>query len=314
MSSLDPRIDLLVAALYGELSAEESARFEKLLAEDEEIRREWRELQGTRQALAGWQIEESPPSFVLVEARPTAPIAQAPRRSWFGPVRALWEAPARIGWAVAAAAILLLVLSALDFRVEVGDGVLAFRLGESAPQLAERAASGRASSDQVLAEGAGSGQDGSQGGGRSGVAANRNGGESGSVDLADDETRIPLTGDFARVHDESPYLTRDEFHAYSEGVARAFGDLIRAADYNRVKSEEFNGYVRTLYQGLEDRQAESYYDLRARIETIRFGLDQRSAEAFLEDYPGGSPISPGARSGGQPGSANEDDSRGEGGR
>ena len=273
---LDPRIDMLVAALYGELSEEEWSRFERLLAEDRELRQEWEELQGTRRALASWEIEEAAPAFVLLEPKERVERSTSPG-TWVARIRTLLTSPAQLGWAVAAAAVLLLVFSWLDFHVERDGGSVAFRFGTPEARFVDGAPAASGVSDAWVTDSLG--------------------------------TRIPLTGDFSPVSNESPYMTRDEFYAYSEGVARALGDLLRAADYNRAKNEEFSGYVRTLYSGLEDRQAESYYDLRTRIETIRYGLDQQSQESFLERYPGGESISPGVRS-----TPSQDDKRVEGGR
>ncbi|MEZ4650326.1 MAG: hypothetical protein R3E97_16380 [Candidatus Eisenbacteria bacterium] len=274
---LDPRIDMMVAALYGELTDDELRRFDALLAEDPALRSEWDELRGTRTALASWEIEETPPSFVLMEpsSGPRRTRASGSRtarasESWGERLRGLVTNRGQLGWAVAAAACFLLVLSWSGFRVQWEGNGVAFRFGDT-PSVEERI---------------GSGPEGAP--------------DAGGADLAQFATdslgtHIPLTGRFGTASNESPYLTRDEFQAYTQGVALAFGDLLHAAEYNRVKNEQFSGYMRSLYEGLEDRQAESYLDLRGRIETIRYDMDRPGDGSYLNDLPQGESISPGAK-------------------
>ena len=271
---LDPRIDMMVAALYGELSDDERAQFETQLAQDPQLRAEWDELRGTRKALASWEIEETPPSFVLME--PTGGPSRASVRhraersaeTWGERLRGLLTNRGQLGWAVAAAASFLLVLSWSGFRVQWEGNGIAFRFGD-APRLEQQ-----------------------NGTGPGGAPAGENLAQFATDSLG---THIPLTGRFGTASNESPYLTRDEFQAYTQGVALAFGDLLHAAEYNRVKNEQFSGYMRSLYEGLEDRQAETYLDLRGRIETIRYDMVRTDDGTVLDGLPPGESISPGGR-------------------
>ncbi|MBZ0267083.1 hypothetical protein K8I85_02920, partial [bacterium] len=63
---MDPRIDKMIAYLYGELPEAEERAFRRLLEKDDALRAEYEELAGTRETLRGWEVEETVPSFVLV--------------------------------------------------------------------------------------------------------------------------------------------------------------------------------------------------------------------------------------------------------
>lgn len=52
--------DLLMRALDGELDAEEMSAFEALLAQDEELREEWRRLSRAREATMGLELRNPP--------------------------------------------------------------------------------------------------------------------------------------------------------------------------------------------------------------------------------------------------------------
>ena len=52
--SLDPKLQTLIAALYGELDAEALERFQASLEEDPLLRAEWEELREARALLAPW--------------------------------------------------------------------------------------------------------------------------------------------------------------------------------------------------------------------------------------------------------------------
>ena len=126
--SLDPRKQMLVAALYGELSAEEEAEFEAMLATDETLRAEFEELGGTRAFLGEWEFSDPVPSFVFMDREPEA-----------GSARGLWvRLAARMQtpiptWGFAAATVAMAVLILTGFRVDWVDNGIAFRFGNPPP-------------------------------------------------------------------------------------------------------------------------------------------------------------------------------------
>ena len=128
--NVDPRIDKMMAYLYGELPEAEERAFRRLLEKDDALRAEFEELSDVRQMLGGWEVEERVPSFVLVG---DADSAQRDRKSGGGlakilePFRGFAVTPA---WGLAAAAAILLVLAVGQFRVERVDGGVALRFGE----------------------------------------------------------------------------------------------------------------------------------------------------------------------------------------
>jgi hypothetical protein len=133
----DPRIDKMMASLYGELPEAEERAFRRLLEKDDALRMEYEELAGTRDMLAGWEVEELVPSFVLVEgtAARRAPSAPAGDGLWDRLVAAVRSFAVTPAWGLAAAAGVVLVLAMADFRVQRVDGGIAFRFGEaSTPQ------------------------------------------------------------------------------------------------------------------------------------------------------------------------------------
>ena len=66
--TVDPNIDKLVAALYGEMTDAERRDFDAQLLVDPALRAEWEELEGTRSFLKGHEVDDHVPSFLMVEA------------------------------------------------------------------------------------------------------------------------------------------------------------------------------------------------------------------------------------------------------
>jgi anti-sigma factor RsiW len=130
---IDPRIDRMMAALYGELTESEERAFRRLLEKDDRLRVEFEELKETRRLLGGWEVEERVPSFVLIdgEGERAAGRPAAIGSGWLervrGALRGLGATPA---WGLATAAVVLLVLAIAGFRIESIDGGIAFRFGE----------------------------------------------------------------------------------------------------------------------------------------------------------------------------------------
>ena len=120
--SLDPKRQAMIAALYGELDAEELAKFETLLNQDDALRAEWEELRETRALLETATVNEPAytPEFVFVdrsqrEAKPKRRLAWLP--SW---------SPA---WGFASVAACLAILMGAGLRMDHVDNGLLLRFG-----------------------------------------------------------------------------------------------------------------------------------------------------------------------------------------
>jgi hypothetical protein len=138
---LDPRQEQLIAALYGELSAEEEKAFFALLEADAELKREWDELNETRSFMsaaregeeAGFEFEKTPESegftfdaTAISGITPEQVYTQPDRRgSWLAWLDLL-RTPA-VGFAAVAAALVIMVLSGL--RVDTVNGGMLVHFG-----------------------------------------------------------------------------------------------------------------------------------------------------------------------------------------
>ena len=126
----NPRIEKLVAYLYGEMSEAEERAFRRLLEKDEELRAEYEELRDAREVLGAWEVESAASGFLLVPEEEKAPSASA-ARGWFARLRAVVNAlGSRPAWGLATVAAIVLVLALGGFRVERIDGGLAFTIGD----------------------------------------------------------------------------------------------------------------------------------------------------------------------------------------
>ncbi|MCA9728574.1 MAG: hypothetical protein KC729_12875 [Candidatus Eisenbacteria bacterium] len=259
---LDPRIDMMMASLYGELSDEEEARFQRMLEEDPTLRAEWEDLQATRKLLGAWEIEERVPSFVIMDAgpetrtgRPVRPADSGPGSRW----RALWQRyGTAAGWALAAAAALLAVLALAEFRIDLLDRGIAFRFGPPTAEMAPTATPQGTGAVPAV---------------QSDVAASQqpNGAPETWIATGADSTRVQLTKNLGN---PAAPLTRGEFDGYATAMAKVIAAMQSQNDYNSQESQEFIQFMRTMYDGLQQKQSQDYYDLRGRIESVRYGLDE----------------------------------------
>lgn len=129
--AVDPKIDRLIAALYGELNEAEQASFEAQLATDPLLRAEWEEIVGTRNLLTGWELEDRVPSFVVVPAVVTRPRVSM---GWVAGLRDRFGNWFSVGgWVVAGAAAAILLMMAKDLRIEKTANGIAFNFGKPAP-------------------------------------------------------------------------------------------------------------------------------------------------------------------------------------
>jgi len=277
---LDPRIDMMMASLYGELSDEDEARFREMLENDSALRAEWEDLRATRRLLSSWDLEDRTPSFVLLPAEAAARQQQDENpvpRSFWAALREGWRRhTAMAGWAVATAAVLLAILALAEFRVQLLDGGIAFRFGPPSaeriePSREQMIPNGQPPSNRQLADAPAPSDRHPADGETTGPARG---------DLTDsepwiasraDSTRIRLTRDMG---DPNAPLTRGEFDGYANAMAKLIAALQEQNEYNAQENQEFLMFMRTMYQGLNEKQSQDYYDLRGRIEAVRYGLSE----------------------------------------
>jgi len=120
--SLDPKRQTMIAALYGELSTEEQARFEVLLSEDATLRAEWEELRETRALLETVTANEPAhtPEFVFIDR---AQKESKPKR------RFAWLPAFSPAWGFAATTACLAILIGAGLRMDRVENGLVLRFG-----------------------------------------------------------------------------------------------------------------------------------------------------------------------------------------
>ena len=251
----DPRIDKMIAYLYGELSGAEERAFRRLLEKDEALRAEYEELAGVRETLRGWDVEESPPSFVLVggtESRRDRRAAPLTAGWWGRVVESLRSFAVTPAWGLAAAAALLLIAGAFGLRVERVEGGVAFRFGD------RPAANGPAGPAM------------SPGGAEFATARPGNGGAPGATD----SPIMPASGS---------YLTRDDLKAYDADLMLTLAALLN--EYSRKRDREVTEGFQSLYQQVTTERLYNDEQLAGRIDVIGRELlleTDRSARGFRE--------------------------------
>lgn len=259
--TIDPRMAMLVASIYGELSSEEEAQLREMLAADAELRAEYEELVGTRALLRAWELDETEaaPRFVMVSSDPfleterTRPGQRRARRLPPRPTGRTAGVSERlravldrinmpVGWALTGAALVLAILAIADFRIQAIDRGLSFTFG--APEATSLAA--------------------------------RSGPNSEGAKATRPHPRVVglLSEAVVAGNDDSPYLRREDFEMYADRMARVMSDLLSTMETDEERTRDFTGFMRAVYQGLDDRQSKDYYDLRGRIEAVRMNLDE----------------------------------------
>jgi hypothetical protein len=254
---IDPRIEKLIASLYGELPPDDERALKAELADDAALRAEWDELVAARGLLRGWEIEEAAPSFVLVGGdEPARARRRAPGGFWARLSAQVFRPLPVPAVALAAALALLAALALGRFRVERLERGLALRDGDAAPAdvaaPATRAVTGAAPAPAPT-----------------------------------DAAGVPSA--------DSPYLTRQEFDAYSTGIAKM---VVAALNEYRVRDEEqMTHVINGLYDDLSKRQRAAYSALSDRLDAVSVGLaaEQTKTDAKLDDLidqQRGEPLTP----------------------
>jgi hypothetical protein len=190
------------------------------------------------------------------------------------------------GWAVAAAALLLAILAFAEFRVQLLDGGIAFRFGPpSAEQIGEEPPLG--SQDRIPALTNGPSPSVPQreserldGGETPESAPDPVRSDPARTDMAENEPWVATGRDSTRIHltrdlgDPNALLTRGEFDGYVNAMAKLIAAIQDQNEYNAQENQEFIMFMRTMYEGLNEKQSQDYYDLRGRIEAVRYGLNE----------------------------------------
>ncbi len=248
----DPRIDRMMAALYGELPEAEERAFRRLLEKDPALRAEFEELQGTRGMLAGWEVKERAPSFVMVDSpsrEREGETGRGARRAatgmgWLDRILASVRSfGARPAWGLATAAVAVLILAMTGFRVERLDGGLAFRFGDPQPQVAststalDRLGSGR-SIDGFSASGTQFPRDAREG------------------------QLIPVSA--------VDMVTRGEYDERNSELLMSLASLLN--DYGERRDDEVEDVLRNYFLETRSRQDQDYRELNRRIDTLGFQI------------------------------------------
>jgi hypothetical protein len=289
---VDPRIDKLIASLYGELSEEQEQELQRLLAEDAALRAEWEELRSTRAILKGWEVEEAPPSFVIVGGEAAAARSgRAPIGRWDRLKARLERLAPSPTWGLAAAALLLAVLALSDFQVHRVDGGIALRFGDrpEGPLVAKGNEEAAPAAGTATPTGAAAGRTPTI---QAIPASEVTGGPH------DPKTLLAAGNQAGAPDGAAPYLTREEFKTYADGMARTIVALLN--DYSDRRDKELSHALVNMYQELNQKQTFAYDDLRGRIDAVGVGLimEQTKTDAQLEtllDQSKGASLAPGTQ-------------------
>jgi anti-sigma factor RsiW len=254
--SLDPRIDRMMAALYGELSDSEARAFHRLLETDEALRAEWEELRGARRAIAGWEVKERVPRFVLLEdAVPRRTRAAKPGGGglarWLEPFRALrgsW------GFALVAAAAAGVAFLAAEARFERR---LEARLGTESRDLVQSAPSGSVldqRQDVPIED----------------LLARPGGG-------TDASPVLPATG---------TYVTRAELEASRDEMLQSLAVLLN--QYDQREDQETLDLLQAMYERVNRQQLYDFRQLAGRVDNLGRELivNRSVAEQKIEELLG----------------------------
>lgn len=273
---IDPRLERLIASLYGELPKAEEQEIQRLLAEDPALRAEWEELRETRAILKGWEVEEAAPSFLVVGGESSGTAGTVGARKAARPHGRLWMRLARLApapaWGLAAAALLLAGLALADFQVQRVAGGIAFRFGDRAesPEVAVR--------NQPVGDETAPARPAAESASGAAIPAGR-------VTSERPDAGAPGAAERsgAASSGEAPYLTREEFKAYADGMARTMVALLN--DYSERRDKDLSGALVSMYQELNQKQSFVYDDLRERIDAVGVGLvmEQTKTDVQLEN-------------------------------
>jgi hypothetical protein len=255
--NLDPRIDRMMAALYGELSESEERAFHRLLETDEALRAEWEELRGARRAIAGWEVKERVPRFVLLE---DAGLRRAPARAsgsalgrWLEPFRAM-----RMNWgfALVTAAVAGVAFLAAEARFE---RQLEARLSPAGKELAQSRPVPTGSGIEARPEMPIEDLLGRPGAG------------------TDASPIVPASGS---------YVTRAELEANRDEMLQSLAMLLN--QYDQREDQETLDLLQAMYERLNRQQLYDFRQLAGRVDNLGRELivNRSAAEQKIEELLG----------------------------
>jgi hypothetical protein len=252
--SLDPRIEKLIAMLYGELPEPEAQILRRDLEQDPALRAEWEELNGARSFLGAWEMPEESPGFVFVtDPTKVTEANAAPRRraGFLDRIRSLVPA---WSWGLAATATAVLVLAVNGFRIDKVDGGIAFRFGHEnakTPAIAESLAP-----DGV----------------RGVPLTSPPSGRVASEPVANEPVSTAPSMDARSATPQNAYLTKEEFQAYTAGMTQTMVALLN--EYGHQRDQEVSSALQIVLKNVTEKQTEDYRDLRGRFDAFATGLGQ----------------------------------------
>jgi len=239
---LDAGRQMLIRALYEELSPEETLSFEKLLEENAGLRADWEELRATRRLLAPAVEREAVSPFEVPEAAARSAVSTSPApgpAGFLGRLRAGFRSGWVPAWSFAGATAALLVLLVLGLRVDRVDQGVVVRLGpgpKPAPELASSSATPAGQTESL---------------------------DLGRYAAPGGVTALPTaaTGD---------YLTRNDLDGYTANVMQAVSELL--GNYRDEQRGELAFVLQGLYEQLRKEQRRDFDKLRARVDGVGLGL------------------------------------------
>ncbi len=291
--ALDPRRDRMIAALYGELSAEEERAFHEALATDAGLRAEWEELTAARGFLQESRVEEKAPAFSFLlpvdsssdRALQSHGVTVREEERRFETRRAGSWAALRLpiaSFALGAAALLVLMLAGL--RIDRENGALVVRFGETQMESNDSIANSTGPSNETAAR-----ADEPAAGSRGPLAdiplEETNDAKQDSQGIPLEPSRTPAdargepAGDALRADGGvpagepggpragqdvvRPYLTRAEFAEYSNQFVQLIAQGL--TEYDRRREAELAYVLNGIYDDLDSRQKRHQDEMNAQF-------------------------------------------------
>jgi hypothetical protein len=260
---VDPRMEKLVASLYKELPEAEERELQELLKRDPALKAEWDDLVSMRSMLGEWEVEERVPSFVMVDPEPARRVRVG---GFWGEFRQRFGGFFAVsGWAVATAAIVVLILTVKGYHLEKIDGGFALRTGPRSNASEVQPAGEMAQSNTA--------NPGTSSEGTVPPPVERVSPEASTAVPPRDTAPAPVrseppAGSVQLVG--GPYVTRQEMEEKSLAMVRTFAELLN--DDRSRRDAQMASMLRTVYGSLNDKQMTDYQELRGRIEAVGLGL------------------------------------------